>query len=56
MSVDGLNAGQVNKFVARFKLQNLRLEDGYWVADDGDYAYTVTAQKYWAALDQGDLS
>ena len=56
MSVDGLNAGQVNKFVAQNKLQNLRLEDGYWVANDGDHAYTITAEKYWAALNEGDLS
>jgi ribosomal protein L15E len=56
MSDDGLNAGQVNKFVARFKMGNLRLENGYWVANDGDYPYIITAQKYWAALDQGDLN
>ena len=56
MSIDQLNAGQVNKFVACFKMKNLRLEGGYWVADDGSSPYTITAQKYWAALDQGDLS
>jgi ribosomal protein L15E len=56
MSVDGLNAGQVNKFVAQNKLQNLRLEGGYWVANDGEYLYTITAEKYWAALNEGDLS
>lgn len=56
MSIDGLNAGQINKFVACFELQNLRLEGGYWVANDGDHAYTITAEKYWAALNEGDLS
>ena len=56
MSIDQLNAGQVNKFARSFNLLNLRLEGGYWVADDGSYPYTITAQKYWAALDQGDLN
>jgi hypothetical protein len=56
MSIDGLNAGQVNKFVEKLGLKNLRLENGYWVAEDGDSLYIITAQKYWAALDQGDLN
>jgi hypothetical protein len=56
MSIDGLNAGQVNKFVARFKMKNPKLEGGYWVANDGQYLYTITAEKYWAALNEGDLS
>ena len=60
-SIDGLNAGQINKFVSRFKMENLRMVDGYWVADDvyddGEIdTHIITAKKYWTACHEGDLA
>ncbi len=60
MSVDGLNAGQANKFVRKFGLKNLRQENGYWVADDDIDGVlcpcVITAETYWAAWHEGDLA
>lgn len=56
MSKDGLNAGQVNKFCQKLGLTNPRLEDGIWVADDGDQPYRITVDTYWAAWHEGDLA
>ena len=60
-SVDGLNAGQINKFVACFKMKNLRMVDGHWTADDvydnGEIdTHTITADMYWSAWHSGDLA
>lgn len=55
MSIDGLNAGQANKFCEKLGLINLRLEDGYWIAEDAGYSYKITAETYWAAWHEGDL-
>lgn len=55
MSIDGLNAGQANKFAKAFGLENVRLEGGYWIADDGGEPYTISAENYWGAWNEGDL-
>ncbi len=55
-SVDGLHFIQASKFAKRFKLSNLRMVNGYWVADDGDCeAYRISRENYYGAEEEGDL-
>ena len=58
MSTDGLSAGQANKFAKKLGLKNLRIQGGFWVAEDGEGGdlYTITFDNYWAAWHEGDLA
>ena len=54
-SVDGLSYIQAKRFANRFKLENLRIEGGSWVADDGGEPYSIDASTFRAAKESGEL-
>lgn len=65
ISVDGISITQANRLATMANLKNLRMENGYWVADDSwvdddtskveTWAYTISADNYWGARYDGDL-
>lgn len=55
-SEDNLSFIQAAKFAKRFKMSDLRLENGIWVADDCGEAYLITAANYYGAREAGDLT
>jgi hypothetical protein len=55
-SKDGIDKIQAHRFARHFKLTNVRLEDGFWFADDGDCGpYKISADNYWGAKYDGDF-
>lgn len=54
-SNDGITYTQANEFATKFNMLDLRLYDGYWYADDDDYAYPISKDNYWGAKNSGDL-
>jgi hypothetical protein len=50
-----LNAGQVNKFVAKFNLSGLKQIKGEWFAVDDGEIYHISEENYYGALNSGDL-
>ncbi len=57
-----LNAGQLNKFVQKLGLQDLRWDENMecWFADDviddRHFPIAITEDLYWAAWYEGDLA
>jgi hypothetical protein len=56
-SKDGITQKQAKTFAKTFGLTKLRMEGGLWIANDGDEdsPYTISADNYWGAKNEGDL-